>query len=121
MPDALWKGMGQLSTTELCVVQVARARCVKYHICNIKFMAKTQALLEQLLGVTISRSAIAAIRKRLSAALEQPTTAAHRALQQQPVVYVDETGAPTGNAVLAIASRLTTTCPASSASSAGPI
>ncbi|MFM9100603.1 MAG: IS66 family transposase, partial [Cyanobium sp.] len=31
-------------------------------------------------------------------ALEQLTTAAHRALQQQPVVDVDETGAPTGNA-----------------------
>jgi hypothetical protein len=46
MPEALWKRMGQLSTTELCVVQVARARCVKYHICNINFMAKTQALLE---------------------------------------------------------------------------
>jgi hypothetical protein len=46
MPEALWKGMGQLSTTELCVVQVARARCVKYHICNVNFMAKTQALLE---------------------------------------------------------------------------
>jgi len=59
---------------------------------------KSQALLLQLVGVEISCSTIATIRRRLSAALEQPTTAAHRALQQQPVVYVDETGAPTGNA-----------------------
>jgi transposase len=60
--------------------------------------SKTQALLEQLLGVTISRSAIAAIRERLSAALEQPTTEALEVARQQPVAYVDETGAPTGNA-----------------------
>ena len=34
--------------------------------------SKTQALLDQLLGVEISRGAIASIRKRLSSALEQP-------------------------------------------------
>ena len=41
--------------------------------------SKTQALLDQLLGVEISRGTIAFAR-------------------QQPVAYVDETGAPTGNA-----------------------
>ena len=34
--------------------------------------SKTQALLDQLLGVEISRGAIATIRQRLSAALAQP-------------------------------------------------
>ena len=60
--------------------------------------SKTKALLKQLLGVTISRSAIAAIRRRLSAALEQPSSLALEVARQQPVAYVDETGAPTGNA-----------------------
>jgi transposase len=60
--------------------------------------SKTQALLEQLLGVTISRSAIAAIRDRLSAALEQPSSVALEVARQQQVAYVGETGAPTGNA-----------------------
>ena len=60
--------------------------------------SKTQALLEQLLGVEISRGAIAAIRQRLSAALEQSMAEALQAARQQPVAYVDETGAPTGNA-----------------------
>ncbi|QPN68060.1 transposase [Synechococcus sp. CBW1006] len=60
--------------------------------------SKTQALLDQLLGVQISRSAIATIRQRLSAALEQPMQEALAFARQQPVVYVDETGAPTGNA-----------------------
>jgi transposase len=60
--------------------------------------SKTQALLDQLLGVEISRGAIAAIRQRLSAALEHPTSEALQAARQQPVAYVDETGAPTGNA-----------------------
>ena len=61
-------------------------------------ISKSQALLQQVLGVTLSRASIVRSLQRVSAALEQPTTAAHRALQQQPVVYVDETGAPTGNA-----------------------
>ncbi len=61
-------------------------------------VSKTQALLQQLVGVTISRGAIAAIRKRLSAALAQPMTEALQVARQQPVVYMDETGAPTGNA-----------------------
>jgi transposase len=60
--------------------------------------SKTQALLEQLVGVTISRSAIAAIRARLSVVLEQPSSVALEVARQQRVAYVDETGAPTGNA-----------------------
>jgi len=57
--------------------------------------SKTQALLDQLLGVEISRGAIAAIRQRLSAALAQPMAEALQSARQQPVAYVDET--PTGN------------------------
>ena len=64
--------------------------------------SKTQALLDQLLGVEISRGAIATIRKRLSATLAQPMTEALEAARAQPVAYVDETGAPTGNAVDAV-------------------
>ena len=68
--------------------------------------SKTQALLDQLLGVEISLGAIATIRQRLSAALEQPMNQAIAFARQQPVVYVVdgvlraavETGAPTGNA-----------------------
>ena len=60
--------------------------------------SKTQALLDQLLGVEISRCAIATIRQRLSAVLEQPMQEALAFARQQPVAYVDETGAPTGNA-----------------------
>ncbi len=59
---------------------------------------RTQALLDQLLGVEISRGAIATIRSRLSAALQHPVEEALQAARQQPVAYVDETGAPTGNA-----------------------
>jgi transposase len=58
----------------------------------------TQALLVQLLGVEISRSTIGTIRSRLSAVLAQPVAVAVAYARQQPVVYVDETGAPTGNA-----------------------
>ena len=60
--------------------------------------SKTQALLDQLLGVEISRGAIATIRERISATLEQPMQEALAFARQQPVAYVDETGAPTGNA-----------------------
>ena len=60
--------------------------------------SKTQALLNQLLGVEISRGAIATIRQRLSAALELPMQQAIAFAREQPVAYVDETGAPTGNA-----------------------
>jgi len=60
--------------------------------------SKTQALLDQLLGVEISCGTIATIRQRLSAALAQPMAEALQAARQQPVAYVDETGAPTGNA-----------------------
>jgi transposase len=59
---------------------------------------RTQALLDQLLGVEISRGAIATIRERLSAALQHPDEEALEVARQQPVAYVDETGAPTGNA-----------------------
>ena len=51
--------------------------------------SKTRALLDQLLGVEISRGAIATIRKRLSAALAQPMTEALEAARAQPVAYVD--------------------------------
>jgi transposase len=61
--------------------------------------SKTQALLDQLLGVEMSRGAIAKIRERLSAVLAEPMAQALEAARQQPVAYVDETGAPTGNAV----------------------
>ncbi len=56
--------------------------------------SKTQALLDQLLRVEISRGAIAAIRQRLSAALAQPMADALQVARQQPVAYVNETGAP---------------------------
>ncbi|MBD2548327.1 IS66 family transposase [Microcystis elabens FACHB-917] len=62
-------------------------------------ISRSQALLQQVLGVTLSRASIVRSLQRVSSALEQPTTAAHRALRQQPVVDVDETGAPTGNTV----------------------
>jgi transposase len=61
-------------------------------------ISKSQALLQQLLGLTISRGTITTICQRLSAALAQPTAEALVAARQQPVAYVDETGAPTGNA-----------------------
>jgi transposase len=60
--------------------------------------SKTQALLDQLLGIEISRGAIATIRQRLSAVLTQPMQEALDCARQQPLAYVDETGAPTGNA-----------------------
>ena len=60
-------------------------------------ISKTQELLHHL-GVVISRAGIAGIRQRLSATLAQPMAEALDAARQQPVAYVDETGAPTGNA-----------------------
>jgi len=54
----------------------------------------TQALLDQLLGVEISCGSIATIRRGLSGELEQPMHQAIAFARQQPVVYVDETGAP---------------------------
>jgi transposase len=53
-------------------------------------ISRSQALLQQVLGVELSRASIVRSLQRVSPALEQPTTAAHRALQQQPVVYVKE-------------------------------
>jgi transposase len=61
-------------------------------------ISKSQALLDQLLGIEMSRGAIAQVRLRLSAVLAQPTAEALQAARQQPVAYVDETGAPIGNA-----------------------
>ena len=58
----------------------------------------TQTLLHRVFGIDLCRGSIAGILQRVSAALETVTTEAHQAGQQQPVVYVDETGAPTGNA-----------------------
>ena len=49
---------------------------------------KSQALLQQLLGLTISCGTITTIRQRLSAALAQPTAEALLAARQQPVAYV---------------------------------
>ena len=46
----------------------------------------------------MSRGAIARVRQRLSAALSEPMDQALAAARLQPVAYVDETGAPTGNA-----------------------
>jgi hypothetical protein len=60
--------------------------------------SKSQALLDQLLGIEISRVAIATICQRLSAASAQPMQEAPAFACQQPVLYVAETGAPTGNA-----------------------
>ena len=60
--------------------------------------SKTQALLVQLLGVEMSLGAIAKVRERISATLEQPMQEALAFARQQPVAYVDETGSPTGNA-----------------------
>jgi len=61
-------------------------------------IGKTSELLERLLGVSISGGAIVAIRARLAACLQEPTEEALREARLQPVVYMDETGAPTGNA-----------------------
>lgn len=60
--------------------------------------SKTQALLQQLVGVEMSRGAIARVRQRLSEALAQLMQVALAFARVQPVAYVDETGAPTGNA-----------------------
>jgi len=72
--------------------------------------SKTQALLDQLLGVeysfgedcVYSHGATATIRERISGTLGQPMQEALAFAHQQPVAYVDETGAPTGNAVDAV-------------------
>ncbi|MFM7267617.1 MAG: IS66 family transposase [Cyanobium sp.] len=69
-------------------------------------VSKIQALLDPLLGIEISRGAIARIRQRLSNVLAQPMAEVLQAARQQPVAYVVdevlraavETGAPTGNA-----------------------
>jgi transposase len=55
----------------------------------------TQALLDQLLGMEISRGAIATIRQRLSAAMAQPMAEALEAARQKPTSMKP---APIGNA-----------------------
>ena len=50
--------------------------------------SKTQALLDQLLGVEMSRGAIAKVRKRLSAVLAEPMAQALEAARQQPVAWL---------------------------------
>jgi transposase len=60
--------------------------------------SKTRALLDKQLGVKISRRAIARVRQCASAALADPKAQALQAAPQQPVLYVDATGATTDNA-----------------------
>jgi transposase len=68
--------------------------------------SKTQALLQQLAGVKMSRGAIARVSQCLSEALEQPMQEALAVARQHQVTYVVdevlraavETGAPTSNA-----------------------
>jgi len=60
--------------------------------------SKTQALLQQLVGVEMSCGAIARVHQRLSAALAEPMAQVLEATHQEPVAYFDEAGAPTGNA-----------------------
>jgi transposase len=51
-----------------------------------------------MLGMSISGGAIVAIRARLAGCLREPMEEALREARLQPVVCMDETGAPTGNA-----------------------
>jgi len=60
-------------------------------------ISKTKELLHHL-GVEVSCGVIIKIRQRLNAALEQPVLQAMAFARLQRVAYVDETGAPTGNA-----------------------
>jgi len=46
----------------------------------------------------MSRGSIAQVRQRLSSAYAEPMAEALDAARQQPVAYLDEIGAPTGNA-----------------------
>jgi transposase len=50
--------------------------------------SKSQALLKQLLGLTISRGTITTICQRLSASLAQPTAEALQAAREQPAAHV---------------------------------
>jgi hypothetical protein len=62
-------------------------------------ISKSQALLQQLLWLTISRGTTTTICQRLGVALAHRRAEALLAARQQPMAYVDETGAPTSNAV----------------------
>lgn len=59
--------------------------------------SKTQALLDQLLRVDISRGATATMRERISATLEQHVQEGLDFARRQPVTYIDENGAPIGS------------------------
>jgi hypothetical protein len=61
--------------------------------------AEAQGIYTTAGDASISCGTITTIRQRLSAALAQPTAEALLAARQQPVAYVDETGAPTGNLI----------------------
>jgi hypothetical protein len=50
-----------------------------------------------MLGMSISGGAIVAIRARLAGCLREPMEEALREARLQPVVYMDETSAPTNN------------------------
>ena len=60
-------------------------------------ISKTQELLHHS-GVSISSGAITTIPSRLAECLHQQVAEALQAARQQSVAYMDETGAPTGNA-----------------------
>jgi hypothetical protein len=65
-------------------------------------ISNVRLLLDQRLGVEISRGALSDMRQRVSTALEAATSEAHQAAQTQPVAYVDETGAPQARRMVAI-------------------
>jgi transposase len=55
-------------------------------------------LLSELFEIPISVGSVGRLRQQMSEAIEQPVEAIHRYVQQQPVVGVDETSLPQGNA-----------------------
>lgn len=65
-----------------------------YHLSH----RKVQGLLDQVLGIAISTGAINKIRCRLSEALALAVEEAAAAIRGEPVVHIDETGGPIGNA-----------------------
>ena len=65
-----------------------------YHLSH----RKVQGLLDQVLGIAISTGAINKIRGRLSEALALAVEEAATAIRGEPVVHIDETGGPIGNA-----------------------
>lgn len=55
-------------------------------------------LLSELFEIPISVGSVGRLRQQMSEAIEQPVEEIHRYVQQQPVVGVDETSLPQGNA-----------------------